>query len=46
MNIGHEKRKHKLRSDLRGVGAGFELARRRLRANPSIAFCERRKGDG
>jgi len=26
---------------LRGVGAGFELARRRLRANPSRAFCER-----
>jgi len=41
MNIGHEKRKHELRSDLRGVGAGFELARRRLRANPSRAFCER-----
>jgi len=41
MNIGHEKRKHELRSDLRGVGAGFELAQRRLRANPNRAFCER-----
>jgi len=27
---------------LRGVGAEFELVRKRLRANPSRAFCERK----
>jgi len=39
--IGPEKGKHELRKDLRGVGVGFELARRRFRANPSKAFCAR-----
>jgi len=28
---------------LRGVRAGFELARRGLRANPSKAFCEEKE---
>ena len=41
MVIGPEKGKHELRKDIRGVGAVFELARRRLRANPSRAFCAR-----
>jgi len=39
--IGPEKGKHELRKDLRGVGVGFELTRRRFRANPSRAFCTR-----